>query len=59
MYTESYINGENLLEGYFRMKKLDMQVLLESNENDKEDLTGFDRIKYNDYIERTTKYSIE
>jgi hypothetical protein len=41
------------------MKKLDMQVLLESDENDKEDLTGFDRIKYNDYIEKTTKYSIE
>ena len=59
MYTESYINGENLLEGYFRMKKLDMQVLLESNENDERDLTGFNRIKYNDYIERTTKYSVE
>ena len=59
MYSESYLDKTNLLEGYFRMPKLDLQVLLESNEDITEDKTGFDRIKYNDYIERTTKYSVE
>ena len=58
-YTSKLIDRSDLQEGYFRMKKIDIQVLLESSSDGIVDKTDLDRIKYDDFVNTLNQFSVE
>ena len=59
LYASKLIDKSDLQEGYFRMKKIDMQILLESDNNTSIDRTNLNRVNYNDFVNTLSKFSID
>jgi len=59
IYSSKNIDTSHLQEGYFRMPKLDLQVLLESNNSTTVDKTGFNRVSYKDFSDTLNRFSVK
>lgn len=59
IYSSKDLDTSHLQEGYFRMPKLDLQVLLESNGSNTIDKTGFKRVDYNEFVDKLHQFSVE
>lgn len=59
IYSSKDIDTSHLQEGYFRMSKLDLQVLLESNDSTTIDKTGFNRVNYKEFSDTLSRFSVE
>jgi hypothetical protein len=59
IYSSKDIDTSHLQEGYFRMPKLDLQVLLESDNSITVDKTGFNRVNYKEFNETLNRFSVK